>query len=280
MKEITELRDIQSIQLSMVGKIDEFCSEAGICYFLAYGTLIGAIRHHGFIPWDDDIDLWMLRPDFDRFESEFPQWAKNHGLFLNSPSTEPNYNRILNHVCDSRTVGKEIGTTNEYEEGVFIDIFPVDGLPEGCFRRWVQLTRLQLRKAKLLCAVKDVDRLTGFKRFAVGVGKSLADMHLVRELVESYADCARRVPISQENAVTFPMPSGKLGRNGHIEYSVFEEAIRVPFEGMPLPAPCGYDSILRGIYGDYMQLPPEEARVPHHSFKYFWKQADDDRDGR
>lgn len=89
MKEITELHDIQSIRLSMVGKIDEFCSEAGIRYFLAYGTLIGGIRHQGFIPWDDDIDLWMLRPDFDRFESEFPQWAKSRGCFSTRPALSP-----------------------------------------------------------------------------------------------------------------------------------------------------------------------------------------------
>lgn len=76
------------------------------------------------------------------------------------------------------------------------------------------------------------------------------------------------------------MPSGKLGRNGYIEYSTFEEVVRVPFGGMSLPVPCGYDSILRGIYGDYMQLPPEEARIPHHSYKNFWKQTDGERDGR
>lgn len=272
MEEITDLHDIQSIQLSIVGKIDEFCSEAGIKYFLAYGTLIGAIRHQGFIPWDDDIDLWMLRPDFDRFEAEFPVWAKNHGLFLNSSSTVPEYNRILNHVCDSRTLGKEVGARNGYEEGVFIDVFPVDGLPAGSFGRWAQLTRLQFHKAKLLCAVKDPGgNGTGFEGFVVGVGRTLFGSLPVGNLLRSYADCARKVPVSPKGYVSFPMPSGKLGRNGYIESSVFEEAVRVPFSDMNLLVPCGYDLILRNIYGDYMKMPPLASRIPHHAYKYFWK---------
>lgn len=128
-EEITDLEDVQNLQLGIIDKMDSFCLENNIRYFLAYGTLIGAIRHEGFIPWDDDIDVWMLRPDYDRFLEVFPAWAEKNGLFLNSPSTARRYNRVFSKVCDSRTILVETDRRNEFEEGAFVDVFPVDGLP-------------------------------------------------------------------------------------------------------------------------------------------------------
>ncbi len=153
MKEITALEDVQALQLSIVDKVDEFCRIAGIRYFLAYGTLIGAVRHQGFIPWDDDIDLWMLRGDYDRFETEFPAWAKDHGLYLNSPSTTPGYNRVFNKVCDNRTLGVEESYRNDFEEGCWVDVFPVDAVPEGSLARWLKIMNIPVSIVTALSTV-------------------------------------------------------------------------------------------------------------------------------
>lgn len=82
MREITSLDELKTIELSIMKKVHQFCEEKGIWYVLTYGTLIGAVRHEGFIPWDDDIDIFVMRDGFEKFEREFPQWGESHGLFL------------------------------------------------------------------------------------------------------------------------------------------------------------------------------------------------------
>lgn len=82
MRAITDLDELKAIELDIMKKVHEFCEEKKIWYVLTYGTLIGAIRHNGFIPWDDDIDIFVMRDGFERIEKEFPEWGKDHGLFL------------------------------------------------------------------------------------------------------------------------------------------------------------------------------------------------------
>ena len=97
MRQVTELKEMQSLALTILKGINEFCSEYKISYYLAYGTLLGAIRHKGFIPWDDDIDLWMKRDEFNILCENFQAWGLSHGLYINSIKTVQNYTQLF--IC-------------------------------------------------------------------------------------------------------------------------------------------------------------------------------------
>ena len=105
MRPITELQEIKDIVLSIMTAVHNYCEENKITYYLAYGTLLGAVRHNGFIPWDDDIDIWMPRPDYERFLREFPAYGKTHNLFLSSYMFSEHYfpadftKGNINRVC-------------------------------------------------------------------------------------------------------------------------------------------------------------------------------------
>ena len=119
--EITEMKELM---LDIMSSIDKYCRENGLRYSLAYGTLIGAIRHQGYIPWDDDIDIWMPRPDYMRFMQEY----KHEYYKAYCAELTPGWDRFIAKVCDERTV---IDEGHGEVCGVYVDIFPIDGWPEG-----------------------------------------------------------------------------------------------------------------------------------------------------
>lgn len=277
MRQVTELEEVQAIGLSILERVDKFCTEAKIQYFLAYGTLIGAVRHKGFIPWDDDIDLWMKRSEYERFIESFPAWAASHELFLNCEATTAGYNRMFAKVCDTRTKLCETQYSNPFREGAFIDVFPVDGLPTGKVASWTHLNRLQYFKLSLLCSAKKKEGnewrgpLGAFKKGLAGIVGAGSPEAKTR----GYRETALRCMPSESDFVCFPI-TGRMGRNIVGEASDFSSAITVEFEGRAFPAPVGYDRLLKAIFGDYMSLPPESQRVPHHDFVLY---ADFDDEG-
>lgn len=118
----------KKIQLSILRDIDVFCQKNQIKYFLAFGTLLGAIRHKGFIPWDDDIDIAMPRPDYNKFILSFNGMVDN--LKVLAPEIDLDYYAPYANVYDTRTVLEEKGTSHlKFEIGVKIDVFPIDGVP-------------------------------------------------------------------------------------------------------------------------------------------------------
>ncbi len=122
------LEDIQGVSLDILAAVDDFCTNKGIKYSLGYGGLIGAVRHKGPIPWDDDIDIIMERPEYDRFIKIFNQVGPN-GLKLFAPELGNSYFSI-SRICDmSRTFVRKYYQWTDEETGVWIDVFPIDGLP-------------------------------------------------------------------------------------------------------------------------------------------------------
>ena len=166
MRQITDLNELKKIELNILKQVHEFCEEKNIDYCLAYGTLLGAIRHSGFIPWDDDIDIHMKRDEYERFIREFPEWGAKRNLYIAGPhSKEHFFPRNMIKVCDERTGLVERGYKKRKPMGAFIDIWPLDKFPEKGAIIWLLLVNL----FKYLTIISDVDiKSDYFRSFSKG----------------------------------------------------------------------------------------------------------------
>lgn len=250
------------IQLNVLQDIAEFCEKQHITYFLAYGTLIGAIRHNGYIPWDDDIDIAMPRPEYDRFMKAFNQEYEHTKVLELSLSKR--YSLPFAKAFDNRTWIDELHYKHD-EYGVFVDIFPIDGIiGTSQFTRANRLGQLlHIKKA-------NFSRRSLIKNIRNFIGKLLLAPFSIHAILTLIDKDARRYPFgTTEKAGVITVP---WGIREIVNTSVFHETMFHEFEGKQYRIPIGYDEWLRSLYDDYMQLPPKEKRVPHHVFDAWWKE--------
>lgn len=277
MKEMT-LKDVQEQSLEVLKITDDFCRKNGIRYYLAYGTLIGAARHQGFIPWDDDIDILVPRPDYDRLCKIF----KVDGYELICPENTPGCYLPFARICDtSRTLVKSAdpwikGTTNY---GVWIDVFPLDAVTDN----QEEFTQLYRRMLKLYAEQLSIRRRKTKLDSAFGLKRNFKTvihwfLHPIRHF---------QSPMKARNEVLAAMATcPEYGSTGHLSMlpcperewewfpvEDFKDVAYLPFCGREFPVPSGWDHHLRQVFGDYMQLPPEEERTPRQFrfVKFFLK---------
>ena len=250
MKELN-LEEIKQIELEILSCFDKFCGDNGLRYSLAYGTLIGAIRHKGFIPWDDDIDVWMPRPDYDLFVRTF-----NNDRFKLLCHEKCDYWQEFGKLTDVTT---EAHPTNNKAMGVFIDVFPVDGLPYNpdSFKKAMR------------------NRFAFFSRMRkVNIWKirgGLSD--LVFKTIELFYPTEKilRQFETKKQSCCFDKSTQSWDLYTQFDSSDFDDFIKVCFEGKSFCALRNYDRYLRAYYGDYMQLPPLEKRISVHQYKFYLK---------
>lgn len=275
MKELT-LSEIQAQSLEILQAVHDFCVAHGLRYSLAYGTLIGAIRHQGFIPWDDDIDIIMPRPDYERFLAGFS--APGLGLLSEKdPDYYLNYCRVFDTVKTGSTTILPIG--KNYKGGIWIDVFPADGVSDDreAFVDNIQEVRknwmMQLRYRYSMASFLDIIRTCGIKDFLILMAIKLFGQG--RRKLDLNNDIVRKNAVRIPYGTTAHWSQLCILDDGIRNYQLcedFAETIDVQFEGRTFKIMKGYDRVLRNIYGDYMQLPPEEQRQPKHGHAtLFWK---------
>ena len=269
MTPITDPDELKRIELGILRDVARFCEKHGIRYFLSGGTLLGAVRHKGFIPWDDDVDIAMLRPDYERFLREY----RSDRYAIRSPETN-GFLSAYAKVVDARTHVEERDVTLK-DLSVWVDVFPLDGAPSQDYDphataawRWTKKS-IRYRNLPFSAPDRTIKQRMGIlltlpvrllpNRFLAGLLRTIAMRHPVDDapfigcLVGPYS-CARELQPRR----------------------VFEgkDAI-VSFEGESFHTMPGWRDYLTSLYGDYMTPPPPEKRKSTHRFKAWWKEPTD-----
>ncbi len=267
--QLIESRDeIKQIQLDILLALHRFCQDTHLVYSLAAGTLIGAVRHKGYIPWDDDIDVYLKREDYKKLIATFPEVYE--GSFkLYSLERDKAYTRPYARLCNVHTLEEFTCSSDIQKIGMGIDIFPIDYVPDDFaeFRRYNR-KRLFLYRAYNKKVWLHWDPAHGLIRnlgaMALKLALSPFSCRFIAKLIDRYAqknngcDCHHLFETS-------------MGIVAHRYFlaSDMDETIDMEFEGHTLKAMKGYDEYLTAFYGDYMQLPPVEKRKSHHDFKAY-----------
>lgn len=268
---LEEIRDDQYLKMELLKiliEVDRVCRILNIKYTLSSGTLLGAVRHKGFIPWDDDIDIGMTRDNYEKFLNLAQKVLKNK-YFLQTYETDNNnpcnFAKVLNTeipIIEKDKIHLKI------KRGLFIDIFPIDKIPNSFFERFLFVTLLRVVKTSKYSAniynilknsQSNIKKLFKLLIFPIVGMVGMKKMNKLENFVRNY-------PNNKYNKYTFAdMDYGILSFTGkEMKISIFENYTELPFEGIKFMCIKDYDLYLKKIYGNYMELPPCEERIAHH----------------
>lgn len=269
-KKITKSEDLQRIENEILLFIKKICEENHISYFLAAGTVLGAVRHKGFIPWDDDVDLYMFREDYNRFREAMKGEADTPYKLLYI-DTEPNYTLPLPKVIDTRTVLTQFRQREKMQLGVYVDVFILDNVPDEEKERERYLRKV-LFLSKLWSAAQNKDNdvgVKGIKIFLKRIAKRLLWLVGPRYFAEKLDVLAQKYNNTQTKLCGNMTYSTNL-MEAFVPKTMYGKGVMLEFEGAMYQGPEKTEEYLRHFYGDYMQLPPIEQRVSKHHFEAYY----------
>lgn len=248
-------------EIEILKIIDEICDKHDLNYFLAGGALIGAIRHNGFIPWDDDIDICMLRKDYDKFltvaDKELP-----HYYFLQNGINEEGYFDTITRVRDSRTTGilyKDLD--KNCNNGIFVEIYPLDAVVSDKKKYKGQIKKISFYKALLHLQAYGLDNNASKKdKILFAISKLYFKFTSPKLIFEKMQKCCKKYNGNKCEYVDELMTK----YNCKYRYCDVCETILHDFEYTKFKIPIGYDLCLKTTYGEYMKKPPLEERLQHH----------------
>lgn len=251
--------DVQKVQLEILDNVHDFCQTHAINYSLIFGTLIGAIRHKGFIPWDDDIDIMMPRDDYEKFLLSY-----NDDYYIISKGGKGgnvSYLRIWDPATEVR-----FHWSSKVHHGVWVTVMPFDKVPDDDSDRR-KIKRIITLLTKVYNRKLDFSYELSFKYKLLKLMCSCISVSMLYSLINNIAKKYAQEDVKELG----PMVGWGQFNDGPVPKCAFDEYMDVEFEGHIFKAITGYDKYLKGTYGDYMQLPPISERVPSHNFDAFYK---------
>ncbi len=255
-----ELIRLQRVEFEMLIEVDRICKKHGIKYSLDGGTLLGAVRHKGFIPWDDDIDLIMLREEYVKFKVACEKELDTERFFLQDYQTDPNYRWGYEKIRRNNTRFIRVGQEHlKQHPGVFIDIFVADNVPDGFLAKRIHhFLCFLIRKALYSEVGKQSDVNVLLKTIYKLLNKIPRDTIFGFRNWLAEVSNKKRTELISHYTLQYPK-SCKYG----LPRLCFDDFIEMEFEGRKFPGFKNYDVYLSRHYGDYMKLPPAEEQVPH-----------------
>jgi lipopolysaccharide cholinephosphotransferase len=271
MTEIKDIRERQLIALDTLKYFNAFCQANKITYMLAYGTLLGAVRHKGFIPWDDDIDIMMHRNDYNKFIALYKN-SIHPRYKLMSMHTDKNYFAPLAKLCDNNTVLiQDYKLIENTELGIYIDIFIIDAIPDSKIKALIFYTNCKILRFLWGMSVRQFfAKSSTFLNFILRVPISLVckfiGFRFFLNLYDRYSQKYNGYITQNLGVVIFGegINRERNNRSNLYDYST------VFFEGIKFNAPKNCHSYLKQMYGNYMQIPKIEDRIQHRNIVY-WK---------
>lgn len=260
-------KEIQEIEFKILKMFDMLCKKYNLYYSLAYGTIIGAIRHKGFIPWDDDVDVMMPRSDYDKLieivKNEKDGISKNYVLLHDGLE---GYFYPFYKICDARTIAK--AEDNVTKHGIWIDVFPVDSIFDDEKKTKNLHKQFRFMKNTVLSYTTDFSaKHKNWKfipKFFLSVVAHIWGIDNLVATIERQAKIER-----SKNRVSVLTWQSSL--EGNMNKEDFYNSILVDFGDSKFPVISSYDSYLKGIYGEYMKIPPENQRKTHMLKAYYKK---------
>lgn len=264
-----DIRDVQLVELEILLEFDRICRKHNLQYQLFAGTLLGAIRHKGFIPWDDDIDVCMLRKDYDKFIGVCNEELDLKKYFLQTCFSDPRSIVQFAKLRKNNTVFiNNIDNDTATHTGIYIDIFPMDNVKPDAISGGIQLLLFKFLYALTTSTIRERvlrahNKITVLIRYSMYmvmkiIPKLFVDKAIQKTLVMFSGDKTKYVS-HLTNGITRERFNRYLR-----ESSTFYDTVEWEFEGCLLPVPANYHDVLTRNFGDYMTLPPEEERFPHH----------------
>lgn len=257
-------KKIQELEFKILCEVDRVCNNHHINYSVAYGTMLGAIRHKGFIPWDDDVDIILMRKDYIRFK-EACRNELGENFFYQSNDTDLEYFYLYDKIRLNNTVFRESHAAKyNMHQGVYIDVFPVDFIPANRWKRAWQYYSFHFFRTGVQTKYLQLSAREGSKKIAAAILRLLYAPFSLPWLYKK----AHQVAMAYDDDAE-PRLAGNFfspyKKKDVYSISIFKEWSRCVFEGREVGILSEYDRMLRQLYGDYMQLPPEKDRITRHA---------------
>lgn len=257
------VEEVKRVQLGILDAVADFCNRNGITFYLCGGTLLGAIRHQGYIPWDDDIDIAMERSQYTRFVDQFN--GTNDLYEVRTADNSKGFPYPFAKITHRHTRLVESLIAAQDPIGVSIDLFPIDCMPAGDRQCRRLMRRMRIWRAMLSVKLSRLDQRRPLWKNAILVVAKVLLSPVPRRCILARIT---RLALSSEdpNSAKVGVIVWGYGEREVVDRTVFRSTILKTYEGRSYPVPIGYHEWLTSVYGDYMTPPPPDQQVTHHSF--------------
>ncbi|MEZ4357071.1 MAG: LicD family protein [Eubacteriales bacterium] len=262
-----QIKALQNKSLEILLYFKDFCEKHNLLFYLCGGCCIGAVRHGGFIPWDDDVDVFMPRADYERLYLLWDKEADTERYSICRTTKDVNYHSLVTMIKDNNTAFINRHSCNlDINHGLMLDVIPIDGYPSSVLARKKQA--LNAMAYSIFNAQRLPDHQGKFIRAISKIILAVVRSPRLKYWIWSRAEKKMTKHDIKDCDYITELCSGYRYLKKKYDKSIFKKAILKEFEGFMLPIPAGYDKYLKTAFGDYTQLPPEEDRTPKHDTVY------------